>query len=96
VGVDRPIRPQNAKKCSFPHTRGGGPPRCKRALTITTFSPHAWGWTGVAEAVGIHPAFSPHAWGWTVERVGTHDPLPVFPTRVGVDRRAASGRTETR
>ena len=29
----------------FPHTRGGGPPALPFAGMISTFSPHAWGWT---------------------------------------------------
>ena len=40
-----------------------------------------------------HRLFSPRAWGWTEDKCTCHTGAHVFPTCVGVDRRAARGRS---
>ena len=30
--------------------------------------------------------YSPHAWGWTARSLPRANPVPVFPTRVGMDQ----------
>ena len=53
-------------------------------------SPHAWGWTAYLLSNGCRVEFSPHAWGWTALGSARPSRPYVFPTRVGMDRIAAS------
>ena len=65
VGVDRSQRQSHSQSQRSPHTRGGGPYGLMKTFLISTFSPHAWGWTVPISTGGTPTPFSPHAWGWT-------------------------------
>ena len=45
VGMDRSQSTGTTLHRSFPHTRGDGPLTEVQPITVTTFSPHTWGWT---------------------------------------------------
>ncbi len=41
------VRGDSAKYCGFPHARGDGPSRWFRPTSQSSFSPRAWGWSGI-------------------------------------------------
>ena len=70
----------------FPHTRGDGPVAPRVELVQCAFSPHPWGWTGVAGANHAALDVFPTPVGMdrlTRIRCNMHS---VFPTPVGMDR----------
>src|ERR1044071_7071647 len=48
VGMVRLPSPFAMLAASFPHTRGDGPSSAPRPILCLWFSPHAWGWSGIA------------------------------------------------
>ena len=89
VGVDLVQPPPLQQALGFPHTRGGGPPAMMPRLTSGASFPHTRG--GGPQKSRCRPTgqrFSPHAWGWTGWGHTNARPIRVFPTRVGVDRKA--------
>ena len=54
----RPLGSWAADSNRFPHTRGDGPTTNAARIALKKFSPHAWGWSGVAlDAVGADGVF---------------------------------------
>ncbi len=47
VGMDRDETIDSYREVSFPHPRGDGPPYADLLDAIASFSPPAWGWTGI-------------------------------------------------
>ena len=63
VGVDRVQLVNAPPLISSPHTRGGGPDHQCLKLSLPTFSPHAWGWTGTCCHLCQNGIRSPHTRG---------------------------------
>src|SRR5271165_5281568 len=88
VGMVRPTLPAELQERSSPHTRGDGPMIRYRFISVSRFSPHAWGWSGLSVSVSIlySVSFSPHAGGWSDDVVHRIARANVLPTRVGMVR----------
>ena len=54
VGMDRLRRRQDGWTVRIPHTRGDGPAAMELLKGDFTYSPHAWGWTGMPETVRMN------------------------------------------
>src|SRR5437764_1351751 len=59
VGMVRTQSDRGASRCSFPHTRGDGPPESPMVDALKLFSPHTWGWSvdaqGYSDLIHVFP-----------------------------------------
>ena len=62
AGMDPPRSPGSCTWTCFPRTRGDGPSRLRRVLSVSRFPPHSRGWTqeeaGILHETGVSPALA--------------------------------------
>ena len=87
VGMVRYLQTAARSRHRSPHARGDGPIGSRMTASTSTFSPHAWGWSGCNVGwIRLRCSVLPTRVGM-VRQVGVASGIPVvLPTRVGMVR----------